>query len=227
LVAHPPETADQKASRLMREAAGLQPVRKSFVRENIVDTKLRDFFKQIVAINKDYQADVDKLDMSATARLYTPQSFADPNSVARGLRQLHAAYELDARREQRMSEVLENFPRGFDNLPSSDREIMLKGLNQGLAQVMPTRQRAVATEKTLIDSLDDVYSYAKVNHSQFRMADGHLQVVGEVTRQGFYRRIRALDASRQEFLKAKSDFDHLQGQLFQKTGITGGETGLH
>ena len=226
LVAFPPETADQKASRLMREAAGLQPVRKPS-REDISDTKLRDLFKQIVTINKDYQAEVDKLDTSATTRLNTPQSFADPNSVGEGLRELHAAYELDARQEQRMSEVLENFGHGFDNLPPSDRESMLKGFNQGLAQVMPTRQRAVTTEKAWIDSLDDVYRYARANHSQFRMAGGHLQVTGEETRQGFNRRIRAINASRQEFLKARSDFDRLQGETLQKTGINRGEIGLH
>lgn len=222
-----PETADQKASRLMREAAGLEPVRKSFFREDATDTKLRDFFKQIIAINKDYQAEIDKLDISATASLNTPQSFADPNSVAEGRRQMHAAYELDARQEQHMSQVLENFRRGFESLSPSDREAMLKGFNQGLAQVIPTRQRTVTTEKAWIDSLDDVYGYAQANHSQFNMAGGHLRVADEEVRQEFNKRIRALNAARQEFLKAKSDFDRLQGQTLQKTGINRGETGLH
>jgi hypothetical protein len=227
LGAFQPETDDQKVSRLVREAAGLQPVRKSLFREDTVDTKSRDFFKQIIAINRDYQAEVDQLDTSATARLNTPRSFADPDSVAEGLRQLHAAYELDARQERRMSEVLENFRRGFDNLSYSDRESMLKGFNQGLAKVGPNRQRAVTTEKAWIDSLDDVYGYAQANHSQFSMAGGQLRVAKEEVRQGFNRRIHVLNAARQEFLKARSDFDRLQGETLQKTGINRGEIGLH
>src|SRR5215472_17952245 len=90
-----PETDDQKISRLMREAAGLQPVRKSFLGEDKPDAKLRDLFKQTILINKDYQAAIDKLDLSATGRLNTPESFADPDSIAEGLHQLHAAYNLD------------------------------------------------------------------------------------------------------------------------------------
>jgi hypothetical protein len=59
------------------------------------------------------------------------------------------------------------------------------------------------------------------------MAGEQLQIADEEVRQGFNRRIHVLNAARQEFLKAKSDFDRLQGQTLQKTGINRGETGLH
>ena len=222
-----PETDDQKVSRLMREAAGLQPVRKSFLSEDKPDAKLRELFKQTILINKDYQAEIDKLDLSATARLNTPESFADPDSIAEGLRQLHAAYDLDVRQEQRMSELLENFQRGFNDLSSSQRDAMLKGFNRGLARVMPTRQRVVTTEKAWIDALDDIYGYARAHHARFSMAAGHLQIGDQEARQEFNRRIRALNAARQSFLDAKRDFDRLQGQTLQNTGTTRGQTGLH
>ena len=222
-----PETTDQKVGRLMREAAGLQPVRKSFFSEDKADTKMRDLFKQIIVINKDYQTEVDKFDVSATASLNTPESFANPDSAAEGLRQLRGAYDLDARQEQRMSAALENFRHGFDDVSSAERDSMLKGFNQGLARIMPTRQRAVTTEKAWVDALDDIYGYARTHQSQFRMAGGHLQITDGETRQEFNSRIRTLNAARQEFLQAKSDFDRLQGQTLQKTGVTRGQTGLH
>lgn len=59
------------------------------------------------------------------------------------------------------------------------------------------------------------------------MAGGHLLIADDEVRQEFNNRIHVLDAARQEFLQAKGDFDRLQGETFQKTGVTRGETGLH
>ena len=222
-----PESTDQKISRLMREAAGLQGVRKSFFPESKTDTKLRELFKQIIVINKDYQAALDKLDLSSVSKLNTPESFRDPDSVGDALRQLRAAYDLDARQEQRMRQVLDDFRRGFDDLSSSDRDSMLKGFNDGLQKTMPIRERAVSSEKAWVDSLDDVYSYARYHHSQFELSGGQLLISDEGVRQQFNTRIHTMNATRQEFLQAKSDFDHLQSQTLQKTGITRDQTGLH
>src|SRR5262249_23091922 len=158
----------------------------------------RDLFKQIILINQDYQTEVDKMDLSPTASLNSPESFADPDSVTEGLRRLHAAYDLDLRQEQRISKVLEDFRRGFDDLSSSDRDSMPKGFDQGLARVTPTRQRAVTTEKAWIEALDGVYGYARAHHSQFSMAGGHLQIANEEARQEFNARIRTLNAARQQ-----------------------------
>jgi hypothetical protein len=222
-----PETADEKVARLMREAAGLQPVRKPIFGEGKTDTKLRDLFQQIIVLNKDYQAAVSKVDMSAIGKLNTSESFADPESAAYGLTQLHAAYDLDVQQEQHMREMLENFQRGFNDLSTSDRESMLKSFSEGLGKVMPTRQRAVATEKTWVDAMDAVYSYAQANHSQFQMSGDRLLIADEQVRQEFNDRIHAMNDRRKEFLQAKSDFDRLQGQTLHKTGITRDQTGLH
>ncbi|HZD95278.1 MAG TPA: hypothetical protein VE133_13545, partial [Candidatus Sulfotelmatobacter sp.] len=73
------ETTEQKTSRLMREAAGLQPVRKSFFGENKLETKLRGLFKEVIDLNKDYQQASNKIDISGTAVLGTSDSFANPD----------------------------------------------------------------------------------------------------------------------------------------------------
>jgi zinc-ribbon domain len=222
-----PETAEQKAGRIMREAAGLQPVRKPLFGEDKTDTKLRNFFKDLIAINKEYQQTVDKLDMGATDKLNTPESFADPNSAAEGLRQLHAAYAVDELQEQRMQQVLENFKHGFDDLSPAVREDMLKGFNEGLARAMPARQRATSTEKAWIEALDEVYAYAAAHHADFRMNNGHLGIVHDDVREEFNTRVRTLNARRQEFMQAKNDFETMQGQNLQKMGISRDQTGLH
>src|SRR5207302_8341487 len=110
------ETTDQKVGRLMREAAGLQPVRHSLFGEAKTDVKMRDLFKDLISLNKEYKDAAGKLDTSATKNLSTPESFADPDSAADGLNQLHAAYALDAHQEERMQQIMENFKRSFDDL---------------------------------------------------------------------------------------------------------------
>jgi hypothetical protein len=222
-----PETAEQKAGRIMREAAGLQPVRKPLFGEDKTDTKLRNFFKDLIAINKEYQQAVDKLDMSATDKLNSPESFADPDSAAEGLRQLHAAYAVDELQEQRMQQVLEKFKHGFDDLSPTVREDMLKGFNEGLARAMPARQRATSTEKIWIEALDEVYAYAAAHHADFRMSNGHLGIVHDDVREEFNTRVRTLNARRQEFMQAKNDFEKMQGQNLQRMGVSRDQTGLH
>lgn len=221
------EPTDQKVARLMREAAGLQPVRNSIFGEDKTDTKMRDLFKDIIRINKDYQDAVDKLDTSETAKLNTAESFADPSTVADGLKQLHAAYDLDAQQEQRMQEAMENFKHKFDDLSPSQRNSVVNAFNTGIAKVMPTRQRAISTEKAWVDSVDDVYDYAQSHHSDFAMSNGTLVIGNDTVREEFNTRVRTLNARRDEFLQAKNEFARMQGQTFQKMGVSRSQTGLH
>ena len=222
-----PETTDQKAARLMREAAGLQPVHRSIFGEDKTDTKLRELFRQVIRANQEYQEGVDKLDLSATSKLSTPESFADPDSAAEALRQLHAAYDLDSQQEQRMQQILDGFKSSLDDLPSSERDSMLNGFNQGLAKVMPARQRAVSTEKAWVDSLDDLYGYAREHHDEFSLSDGRLTIRSDRTLEGFNSRIETMNRNRNQFLKAKNDFAAMQGQSLQRMGISRQQTGLH
>jgi len=219
------ETTDQKMARLMREAAGLQPVRNSLFGGKD-DARLRSFFKEIIAINKEYQEAADKIDTSATHQLNTPESFADPDSAADGLKQLHAAFALDARQEERMAQVLENFTNSFDDLSASDREEMMKGFNAGMAQVMPARKRAISAEKDWIDAIDEVYGYAQSHHADIHLVDGRLVLASNQELQEFNERVNALNTKRTDFIQAKADFDKLQSQNLQKLGMNRQQTGL-
>lgn len=222
-----PESSEQKAARLMREAAGTQPVRHSIFGENKTDTKLRNLFKDILALNKEYQEAESKLDISEVKNLSTPESFADPDSVAGALRQLHAAYDVDAHQEERMGEVLENFKHGLDDLPASERQEMLDGFNQGLGRATPTRQRAISSEKAWIDSLDDIYGYAQSHHADFTIANGRVGINDDQVREEFNTRVHTMNARRTEFLQAKHDLDELQSQNLQKIGLSPQQVGLH
>src|SRR5262249_45969596 len=89
------EKPEERIGRLMREAAGLQPVKKAFFsQDQKFDDTFREQYRNLFRINKEYVAAVKNADISAVAQLSTPASFADPSSAAEGLRQLHAVYDL-------------------------------------------------------------------------------------------------------------------------------------
>ena len=222
-----PETTDQKVGRLMREAAGVQPIRRTMFGENKTDAKLRGFFKDILALNKEYQEAVGKLDTSETKKLSTPESFADPDSVADGLKQFHAACDLDTHQEERMLEIVDKFKHSFDDLSASERQTILEGFQKGLGQAMPARERAIASEKAWLHAMDDVYDYARAHHTDIRMVNGHLGVGDNQVREDFNTRIHALNARRTEFLQAKHAIDEMQSRELQKIGVNPQQIGLH
>ncbi len=221
------ESTDQKVSRLMREAAGLQPVRKSFFSESKLDTKLRDLFKELFKTNQEYQQAINKLDIKQTAKLATPQSFANPASVTESLQVLHAGYDLDVIQEQRLQKIMDNFKHGLDDLPPSDREIFLHAFDAGLNKAMPLRRHAIATEKAWIDAMDDVYNYAQAQHSDFIVSNGQVAISDNNVREEFNRRVHVMNAARAEFVQAKGEFDSLQQANLNKLGISRQQTGLH
>ena len=220
-----PETTDQKVGRLMREAAGLQPVRRPLFGEAKTDGKMRDLFKDLIALNKEYKDAAAKLDTSAVKNLSTPESFANPDSAADGLNQLHAAYALDAHQEERMQQIIENFKRSFDDLSAADREAMQSGFDKGISQTMPMRQRAISAEKGWIDSVDDVYAYAQAHHADFSMFIGRLGISDPQVREDFNTRIRTMNARRTEFLQAKHAIDEIQSRNLQKFGVSPQQAG--
>jgi uncharacterized protein YjiS (DUF1127 family) len=104
---------------------------------------------------------------------------------------------------------------------------MLKGFDEGLAKAMPTRERAITAEKAWIDSVDDLYAYAKTYHSAFVFADGRLAVSDSTVREEFNQRIRTMNAHRSQFLQAKNALEQMQRQNLDRIGISRQQTGLH
>jgi hypothetical protein len=221
------ETADQKVARLMREAAGLQPVKKPFLGEGKIDTQLRDLFRKLIQLNKSYQAEVQTLDVSQVRRLATPESFADPSSADEGLRQLHAAYDLDAQQEQRLRQLLDDFRTQLNDVPVWQRQNALDGFNRGLAQSMAPRERATSTEKAWVDAMDDVYNYAELHHVDFSLRYGQLTIADDSERQEFNAKVEALNARHKEFNQAQEEFNRFQGSALQKMGVSQQQLGAH
>src|SRR5215813_11369389 len=138
------ESPEQHIGRLMREAAGRQPVRNaSLGKQREFDDAVREQFRNLIQLNRDYMAAVEKIDLSATEKLNSPETLADPDSAAEALKQLHAAYDLDAQEEQNVSEIIEklrNVMRSSSSSPAAQQS-MLNGFDKSVAAQTSKRQQ--------------------------------------------------------------------------------------
>jgi len=216
------ETPEQHVGRLMREAAGLQPVHDSiFPSQRRTDNALRNQFRTLVQTNRDYYQTVDKMDISEMKRINTAESFADPAVAAPALRQLHAVYDVDLAQETKVKEILDNLRRALEASAgsASEKESLVNGFDKGMAEQLAKRSTLVAAEKGWVEAVDEEYAYANQHASDLHLRNSHLVIPDSSVRQELNSRIDAEEARRKEFLNAQKEFQQFQAQTFQKMGV--------
>jgi len=148
------ETPQQRIARLIREAAGTQPVsHKGFRSQRRFDDAVREQYGKLLQENRDYMERVKRLDNSRVKEVNTAAAFASAEAAQPGLNQLHALYDADAAHEQEVQKVFSGLRRVFDNASSqAERDAMLKGFDESMAQQNARRQKALALEKAWVDA---------------------------------------------------------------------------
>jgi len=216
------ESPEQHIGRLMREAAGRQPVRNAgFGKQREFDDAVREQFRNLIQLNRDYTAAVEKIDLSATEKLNSPETLADPDSAEEALKQLHAAYDLDSQEEQKVSEVIEKLRNAMRSNSSSPaaQQSMLKGFDKSVAAQTSKRQQLLSTEKAWIDAEDELYSFADQHRNHIKLAGSQIAISNDTVREHFNQRIRSEEAFRTEFLKNKQQFSNDQAKLLGSYGL--------
>jgi hypothetical protein len=223
-----PETPEQMAGRLMREAAGRQPVRNAlFPQQRRMDDALRSAFKKVVQANKDYTQRLAALDLSAVKELNSAHSFVDLETGELALSQIHAAYELDIQQEQTIEKVLAELHDLMPSLASSksDLQKLEQGFSNAMSQIQKERSGAVNAEKAWIDSLDEEYSYVREHRSSLREENGRLIIAGHELLLEFNRRMDHQEEMRKQFVQKQDALQNSQKQRMQKMGISPQDVG--
>jgi hypothetical protein len=224
------ETPEQHVGRLMREAAGLRPVHDSmFPSQRRTDDVLRKEFRSLVQTNREYSETVSKMDITEVKNINTVESFADPTLAAGGLRQLHALFDVDSSQEVKVKGILSDLRRALESSASSpsERESLLKGFDNGLAEQLSKRTALVTAEKAWVDAVDEEYAYASQHSSDFHLQNGHLVIPDASIRQALNTRIDAQESHRKEFLQAQKEFQQFQAQTLEKMGVKPQDVGAN
>ena len=223
-----PESTEQMVGRLMREAAGLQPVHSSILpsHRRMEDT-LRPIFKQMVDLNKQYMEQVNHLDTSAVSDLNTARSFLHPEVGDHALQQVHAVYAVDSMQEEKLARILADLRHTMETMATSesDREAMLKGYDQGMQAGMSKRSETVAAEKAWMAALDDEYDYARSHQANLMDRDGHVVIQGHEIVLEFNRRLEQQEQLRKDFVRKQQEFSLFQANSLKKMGVTPQDVG--
>lgn len=223
------ESADERIGRLMREAAGVQPIKKSFFsKDQQFDDAFREQFRNLFQTNKDFQARAALIDESELAKVGSPESFADPEYAANGLRQLHASYDLDKEMEEKVLEIAGNLRQAIENTDwsASRKQEAMAGFDRGFSNALNKRQGLINAEKTYVDATDDIYNYASTYHYAMQLDGGHLRIADETVLQTFNSKIHQYNECRTALLQAKDDFTRFQSDLLNRMGVGSKDVGL-
>ena len=221
------EPPNERFTRLMREAAGTQPVRhKGFPSQRRFDDAVRQQYGKLLQQNRDYAEKVKQLDNSQVQYINSAKSFASAEAARPGLEQLHALYDTDARHEQDVKEVLQGLRHIFEDVSSpAEREGMLKGFDESLAGQLNRRQQTLQTEKDWLDAVDDEYAYAQAHRDSFHVVQDRLVINDPGVRGEFNAKVDFQEEKRKAFLKAQADFNKSQTESRGKLGLSDKDLG--
>ena len=221
------ETPQQRFARLLREAAGTQPVsHKGLSSQRRLDDAVRAQYGKLLQQNRDYLAAVAKLDNSKVKEINTARALASAAVAQPALDQLHALYDADAAHEQQVQEIFSGLRHIFDNDSSpAERDAMLKGFDESVAQQNARRQQALAMEKAWVDSVDDEHAYAAAHRSSLRLAQDVLVIADPEIRAELNSKIQLQEQKRKAFLKSQDEFNKSQAESRSKMGLSGKDLG--
>jgi hypothetical protein len=221
------ETSEQRFTRLMREAAGKQPVsHKGFPIQRRLDDAVRSQYGKLLQQNRDYTALVKSLDNSKVKEINTAKAFASAEIAQPALDQLHALYDADAAHERDVQNTLSGLRHVFDDVqPAAEREAMYKGFDASIAQQNVQRQQVLVLEKSWIDSVDDEHAYAAAHRENIRMAGSSLIIADPEVRTAFNDKVRLQEEKRKAFLKLQAEFSKTTTQSLDKMGLSGKDVG--
>ena len=221
------ETPEQRFSRLMREAAGKQPVsHKGFPSQRRLDNAVRSQYSKLLQQNRDYMALVKSLDNSKVKEINTAKAFASAEIAQPGLDQLHALYDADAAHERDVQNTLSSLRHVFDDVwPAAEREAMYKGFDSSIAQQNVQRRQVLALEKAWVDSVDDEHAYAAAHRDNIRLIGASLVIADPDVRAEFNKKVDLQEEKRRAFLKQQAEVNKSATESLNKMGLSGKDVG--
>jgi len=217
------EPPERRIPRLMREAAGLQPERhRGFGRQRKFDDGIREQYRRLLQVNRDYSAQVKKMDISKLRLLNAPASYVNPQVEKEGLAQLHALYDLDAGQEEKVRAIMGDLRHIVENYASSasEREALAQGFDNSVSTQIGLRQQALATEKAWVRAVDDLHAYADAHRKAFTASGTHLVFSDHAVRSEFQAKAEFQDEKRREFMALQQQFARSQANSLEKMGMS-------
>jgi energy-converting hydrogenase Eha subunit F len=217
------EPPEARFGRLMREAAGVQPVRqKGFPNERRFDDQVREQYRKLLQQNRDYVAAVGRMDVSKVKDLNAAPSFASPEAAQQGLEQLHSLYAADAEQEEKVVVIMNDLRRILESSAGSEseRQAMLRGFDTTAAAEFSKRKETLVAERAWVDAVDDAHAYATAHREGMMLVNGQLVIPQAAVRNEFNVKIDLLEERRKAFLQAQKQLSQSQSDSLNRMGLS-------
>jgi hypothetical protein len=223
------ETPKEHINRLLKEASGMQSVRKDASgNETAFDRALRSEYRDLIQANRAHVAALKQIDPHQVGQLGSPYSLVHPASALSALNQLHAGYALEIEHERKVQHIYARLRHIFEtaDLPTPTRTSLLKIFEDTIVAPSSERQRCITAEKSWIDSMDDLYGYASIHIETLQLVEGTVAISDPVIQQEFNEKIVSEEIHRRAFIEKKHEYVQLQARVFRALAIDPTNVGL-
>jgi hypothetical protein len=214
----------QRMAVLMKEAAGELPP--SPLKEKW-EGPARDFYKDVIQLNREYQKEVDELDNAELANLYSPASYATSAKMARILAELRATEVVDTKQYAALKplmESLKNRIRALD-ISENEKEEFVRGVEKGIMAESSDRERVYAKEKDWLDQSIDLYQFALDNKKSFTVHNNAVSSRFAGFRDSFRSKQARAISLKEDFIAAQTEFESKRKSRLEKMGLRPADVG--
>lgn len=213
-----PEELDHRIGDLLKEAAGTKPLSRD---GDWWDGPARDFFHDLIEMNKHYAEEVKALDNSAIQDLYSVDSYSSKARMAEAVAQLQAAQAVDERYAS-LDPIIKKMEDRIAHakVSESEKQEFLKGMEASMTKALAPRDETFRTERAWIESTIELYQFGIAHSAEYSIRGNKLYFENDDARKEFIERQTQSIALHKEFLKAKGAAEDNRKQGLGKVGVS-------
>lgn len=227
-----PDLTEKDVPILMREAAGLAPIRQP---DHEARKAIRGVYRELLDSSRAYEAEVKALEGPVGESLLQPASFSSPASMQTSLDYLEKMTAVEQRQADALGNFVTRMSAAIDGLNWSQRrkEQFKEGLRSSVERESAIQQRLLQAEIAWFASMTEVYQFALKNYSKItveaasaEVPEGQLAIYDDRVREEFNQMMDKAEELRKKFLAAQSAFAQNLKANEKKSGVSRKELGL-
>jgi hypothetical protein len=181
----------------------------------------REFFQDILDMNRQYATDVASLDNSAIKNLYSPESYDGKAHMEKVVAELQEAITVDERYaslDPIMKKMEERIAR--TDISESDKQAFLRGMKNNAQASLAPRNRMFQAEQVWMQRTIELYQYMAAHSTEYSIREKKLYFQNAATKDEFSSRQSKAIALHKDFLDAKSAFLSSRTSNLEKLGLS-------
>lgn len=207
------ETTEERLRSVFQDAAAPSaPGQRSLDSD---EQALRDFLRDLIALNKRYSEEAAKFDTPEMEVLYQPVSFSKRNTVQRTIDQI-----------KEMEDLEDEMNKSYDDIVGRARtRIHSQTFWEGFEESNAHRQNVFALERKWLDASLDLYQFALANLHLISVK-GDKVYVEDSALDSFNEKLSTAENSRETFLRSYEQFQQRQKEYLSRWGLSPSDMGM-